>query len=355
MKKIKVGIVFGGMSTEHDVSVVSGTSVIKNINKNTYDVYPIYIDKDGKWYEYKKNLEEIEILELNAKMTDLEEIENIVEYLKRMDVVFPVLHGVYGEDGSIQGMFKMFQIPYVGCNILDSAICMDKAYTKVILEKAGIPQVKHMYVKKCQNDFVVVDNLSFSEAYSVNKIEEIAEEKLGLPVFIKPSNSGSSIGVNKASNKEEFIKYLNEASKYDSKIIIEESINARELECAILENEKIEASVLGEIIPANEYYSYDAKYTNIQSKTKTPADVSEELSAQIKDMAVKAFRAVDGKGLSRVDFFLDKDSGKVYLNEINTMPGFTTISMYPQLFEKCGLSYSELIDRLINIALQNKN
>lgn len=352
MKKLKVGIIFGGMSTEHDVSVVSGTSILKNINKNLYDIFPIYIEKDGTWYSYEKSLEEIEILNMGEQITDIVKIENITDYLKKLDVVFPVLHGLYGEDGSIQGLFKLLKIPYVGCNILSSCICMDKAYTKIILEKAGIPQVKHIYIKKHNNDYAFVDQSLETEVLDIKILSQLIEEKLGFPVFIKPSNSGSSIGVNKANNLEEVVKYIQEASKFDNKIIIEESVNAREIECAVIGNEEVEASILGEILPAEEYYSFDAKYTNVESKTKMPAELSEYQTNKIKKMAVKAFKAVDGKGLSRIDFFIDKDSEKIYLNEINTMPGFTTISMYPQLFEKCGLSYSKLIDKLINLALE---
>ena len=352
MKKLKVGIIFGGMSTEHDVSVVSGTSILKNINKNLYDIFPIYIEKDGTWYSYEKSLEEIEILNMGEQITDIVKIENITDYLKKLDVVFPVLHGLYGEDGSIQGLFKLLKIPYVGCNILSSCICMDKAYTKIILEKAGIPQVKHIYIKKHNNDYAFVDQSLETEVLDIKSLSQLIEEKLGFPVFIKPSNSGSSIGVNKANNLEEVVKYIQEASKFDNKIIIEESVNAREIECAVIGNEEVEASILGEILPAEEYYSFDAKYTNVESKTKMPAELSEYQTNKIKKMAVKAFKAVDGKGLSRIDFFIDKDSEKIYLNEINTMPGFTTISMYPQLFEKCGLSYSNLIDKLINLALE---
>ncbi|MBP3502160.1 MAG: D-alanine--D-alanine ligase [Clostridia bacterium] len=352
MKKLKVGIIFGGMSTEHDVSVISGTSILKNINKNLYDIFPIYIEKSGTWYSYEKKLEEIEVLKIGEKITDLVKIENITDYLKKLDVVFPVLHGLYGEDGSIQGLFKLLNIPYVGCNILSSCICMDKAYTKIILEKAGIPQVKHIYIKKYKNKYVVVNQLCESEPYDIENLSKIIEQKLGLPVFIKPSNSGSSIGINKANNLNEVIKYIQEASNFDNKIIIEESINAREIECAVIGNEEVETAILGEIMPAEEYYSFNAKYNNIESKTKIPAELTEPQSEIIKNMAIKAFKAVDGRGLSRIDFFIDKESEKIYLNEINTMPGFTTISMYPQLFKKSGLSYSSLIDKLINLALE---
>ena len=352
MNKLKVGVIFGGMSTEHDVSVVSGTSVIKNLNKDKYEIIPIYIDKNGEWFSYDKKIETIDILKVGEEPTEISKIENVLQKLKSVDVVFPVLHGLYGEDGTIQGLFELLKLPYVGCKVLGSCVCMDKAYTKVILEKAGIPQVKHMYVKRGKEEYIFVDESLNEIKLNIKDLSKKVEKRLGLPVFIKPSNSGSSVGVNKAHNLEEVEKFIEYASQFDSKIIVEESINAREIECAVLGNEDVEASILGEILPAEEFYSFDAKYSNPESKTKMPADLSKEQTESIRNMAVKAFKAVDGKGLSRVDFFVDKDSNKVYLNEINTMPGFTTISMYPQLFEKCGLSYSELLDKLITLAIE---
>lgn len=349
---IKVAVIFGGMSTEHDVSVVSGSSVIKNMNKEKYDIIPIYIDNQGEWFKYCKNVNEIEILKIGEVPSELEKIENVLDTLRSVDVIFPVLHGLYGEDGTIQGLFELLRKPYVGCKVLGSSVCMDKAYTKVILEKAGIPQVKHIYVKKVDGAYEFVDDTFSFVRTDLEDIARRTEQKLGLPVFIKPSNSGSSVGVNKANTIEEVKKYIEEAAKFDCKVIIEEAINAREVECAVLGNEDVRASVLGEILPAEEFYTFDAKYNNAESKTKAPADLDEEKTELIRNLAIKAFKAVDGKGLSRVDFFIDRDTDKIYLNEINTMPGFTTISMYPQLFEKCGLTYTELIDNLISLALK---
>lgn len=346
---IKVAVIFGGMSTEHDVSIVSGSSVIKNMNKEKYDIFPIYISSNGEWYKYCKNVNNIDILKIGEEPTEIEKIENVMDTLKSVDVVFPVLHGLYGEDGTIQGLLELLNKKYVGCKVLSSCVCMDKAYTKVILEKAGIPQVKHIYVKKVGNEYeFVTEDFSF-EKMELKDISLKVEQKLRLPVFIKPSNSGSSVGVNKASTLEEVEKYIEEAAKFDCKVIIEEAINAREIECAVLGNDEVEASVLGEILPAEEFYTFDAKYNNVESKTKAPADLDKDTTDCIRNMAIKAFKAVDGSGLARVDFFVDRDSGKIYLNEINTMPGFTTISMYPQLFEKCGITYTELIDKLISL------
>lgn len=351
MSKLKVGVICGGMSTEHDVSIVSGTSVIKNLNKEKYDIVPIYIDKKGEWFFYNKKIDDIDILKIGEEPKELSKIENVIDELKKVDVVFPVLHGLYGEDGTIQGMFELLKIPYVGCKVLGSSICMDKAYTKIVLEKAQIPQVAHMYVKKYKDEYIYVDDNLNNTKISLENLCGKIKEKLGLPVFIKPSNSGSSVGVNKAQTLEEIEEAIKMAGDFDNKIIIEKFINAREVECAVIGNENVEASIIGEILPAEEFYTFDAKYSNPDSKTKMPADLTKEQTEFIRNTSIKAFKAVDGKGLSRVDFFIDKDSEKIYLNEINTMPGFTTISMYPQLFGKCGLSYDKLLDKLINLAI----
>lgn len=354
MSKMKLAVIFGGMSTEHDVSNVSGTSVLKHLNKDKYDITPIYIDKEGNWFLYTKPLNEIDILRVGEQPQELEKLENPIETLKQVEVVFPVLHGLYGEDGSIQGLFELLNLPYVGCRVLGSSICMDKAYTKVVLEKAKINQVKHAYVRKFDDKYIFVDD-EFNE--SILKLEEVSEkviDKLGLPVFVKPSNSGSSVGINKASNSEELAKAIEYASQFDKKIIIEEGINAREIECAVIGNEDVDASCVGEILPAEEFYSFDAKYKNAESRVEIPANIEPEISEEIRRTAKKAFKALDCKGLSRVDFFVEKETKKIYLNEINTMPGFTTISMYPQLWEKCGKPYSELLDELIKNAYNFK-
>ena len=351
MEKLKLGVIFGGMSTEHDVSIVSGSSVLKNLNKEKYEITPIYIDEEGKWFLYKKNINEIEILKLGEKLTEIEILENPIETLKKLDVVFPVLHGLYGEDGTIQGLFELLKVPYVGCRVLGSSICMDKVYTKIILEKAGINQAKCVYARSFKDDYVYVDEKFNESILSIDELCEKVIEKCGLPAFVKPSNSGSSVGINKAKSKEELKNAIEYASQFDKKILIEENINAREIECAVIGNEVVEASCVGEILPAEDFYSFDAKYNNADSRVVMPAEISEEISEEIRKTAKKAFKAVDGKGLSRVDFFVEKETNKIYLNEINTMPGFTTISMYPQLWEKCGKSYSELLDELIENAL----
>ena len=350
MNKLKIGVIFGGMSTEHDVSVVSGTSVIKNLNKDKYEIIPIYINKNGEWFSYDKKIDEIDILKVGEEPTEISKIENVLQKLKSVDVVFPVLHGLYGEDGTIQGLFELLKLPYVGCKVLGSCVCMDKAYTKVILEKARIPQVKHMYVKKGKKEYIFVDESLNEIKLNLKDLSKKVEEKLGLPVFIKPSNSGSSVGINRANNALELAKAIEYASNYDNKILIEEKINGREIECAVLGNEEVEASCLGEILAAEEFYTFSAKYQNQESKTVMPADLPENLSNEVRNLAKKAYKAADCKGLSRVDFFVDDKNNKIYINEINTMPGFTQISMYPKLWEKSGMKYTELLDKLISLA-----
>lgn len=331
---IKLGVIYGGISTEHDVSIMSAKSVIDNLDKNKYEIHKIFINKYGKWFEENESGEKTEIY-------------NLLWTLKDLDVVFPVLHGKGGEDGTIQGLLEMLQISYVGCGVLASSVGMDKVYTKIIFNKAGIPQVPYVYIKKIDNDFVLV-NENFEETNF--KIEEITS-KLNFPMFVKPSNSGSSVGVKKANNTEELKLAIQYAGQFDCKILVEQGVDAKEVECAILDGKEIIASTVGEILPAEDFYSFDAKYNMPESKTAIPANITEDQIQEIRKLALKAFKAIDGKGLSRVDFFVEKNTEKIYINEINTLPGFTKISMYPQLFSAVGISYSDLLDRLIQNAL----
>ena len=348
MSFIKIGIIFGGMSTEHDVSIVSGTSVINNLDKNKYEISPIYIDEDGIWYSTNIN----KIYKIGEKLDNLNKIENQIEYLKELDVVFPVLHGLYGEDGTIQGFLELLKIPYVGCKVLSSSVGMDKVYSKIIFDKAEIKQAKYEYIRKNKSNYIYVSNNFEEKECSLEEVSKIIEENINYPMFIKPSNSGSSVGINKAKNIDELKKYIQYASKYDNKILIEENIIGREVECAVLGNENVKASCVGEIKPAEEFYSFDAKYKNAESKLIIPANLNNEVSEKIKKAAIKAFKAIDGKGLARVDFFVNgKD---LYINEINTMPGFTTISMYPKLWENTGIKYSELLDNLIELSIKGE-
>ena len=277
-------------------------------------------------------------------------IQDVMGYLQNLDIVFPVLHGLYGEDGTIQGLFELLKKPYVGCGVLASSVGMDKVYTKIVFERAGLKQAKYEYIKRYKDNYIYIDKEFNEEIVQLDQIIEKIVTNLKFPMFIKPSNSGSSVGINKAKNKEELKQSIEYASKFDSKILVEEGIEGREVECAVLGNEEVIASCVGEIKPAEEFYSYDAKYKNEESKTEIPANIPEELSDEIRKQAIKAFKSIDGKGLSRVDFFIENETNQIYINEINTLPGFTSISMYPKLFEASGIGYQELLDRLIELS-----
>ena len=343
----KVGIIYGGISTEHEVSKMSAKSVIENLNKEKYEIKQIFIDTDGKWYNTDENKNQ--------------EITNITKELKKLDLVFPILHGKYGEDGAIQGMLEILKVPYVGCKVLASSVGMDKVYTKIVFEKAGIPQAPYVYIKKQRGEYKIITENFEEEELDIEKIIS----KLKSPMFVKPANSGSSVGVKKANNKEELEKAIENAGQYDSKILVEQGIDGKEVECAVLEikGKDVDCSIsdredkcdvlvstVGEIMSAEEFYSFDAKYNIPESKTIIPAKIEETQIEKIRKLAVKAFKAIDGSGLSRVDFFVEKGTNKIYINEINTMPGFTKISMYPKLFESVGIIYSELLDKLIENA-----
>lgn len=329
---IKIGIIYGGISTEHEVSVMSAKSIINNLDKEKYEIHEIYINKYGKWFEND------------------EEIYNLVWTLKELDVAFPVLHGLGGEDGTIQGMLEMLKVPYIGCGVLASSIGMDKVYTKIIFEKAGIPQAQYMYMKKLGDKYVIINEDFEEEEFTIEKIMS----KLQFPMFVKPSNSGSSVGVKKVTSHQELKRAIENASQYDNKILVEEGIDGKEIECGILDGDEVVASTVGEVLSAEDFYSFDAKYNIPESKTVIPAEITEEQISMIRKLAVKAFKAIDGKGLARVDFFIESESNKIYINEINTMPGFTKISMYPKLFEAVEVSYSELLDKLIKNCVNTK-
>lgn len=348
---ITLAVLFGGKSTEHDISVISGTSIISNLDKEKYNIYPIYIDKEGNYYKYTKNLKDIKPLSLGGSLTDLKPIENIFKYLENIDIVFPVLHGLYGEDGSIQGMLELLGKKYVGCKVLSSSLCMDKVYAKVIFKTCGIEVAKSMYITKQDNDYIYIDDNFNRIILDKISLEKEVKEYLNYPVFIKPSNSGSSVGVTKVNNKEELFIALEEAFKYDRKVLIEESIVGREVECAVLGNNNPIASYVGEVLSAGEFYSFDSKYKNKESVTVIPADINNIIMKKIRLLAIKAYEACDCSGLSRVDFFIEEKTGRIILNEINTMPGFTEISMYPKLMENLGYTYPELLDELIKLAM----
>lgn len=337
---IKLGVIYGGISTESEVSKESAKSVLENLNRKKYDIYPILIDKNGDWYE-DKNLNKVKI-------------ENIIEYLQNLDIVFPVLHGLFGEDGTIQGLFEIAGVKYIGCKVLASSVGMDKAYTKMIFEKAKLNQAKYLYVKKYkESEYIYVDNNLDEKYMDIDTLTDLVEKELKYPVFVKPSNSGSSVGVNKAVNRKQLKENIEIAVKYDTKVLIEQGIIGKEVECAVLGNSRIGVEVTnpGEIVPAGEYYSFDSKYKDEDSKTLVDARISGEQKDEVKKLAKKAFNAIDGNGISRVDFFVENDTGKIYINEINTMPGFTSISMYPKLFGAYGYDYAELLDKIIGVSL----
>lgn len=344
--KQKLLVLCGGQSSEHIISRMSCTSVLNNLNKEKYDLTLVGIDLDGSWYYLDTNQSDL------ASDTWLENsklVDDVYGLLKGQDVAFPVLHGLYGEDGTIQGLFELAKVPYVGCRVLGSSVSMDKIYTKKILDTVGIPQVKSVYVKKRYDGKLVAITEQFEE---INNVNEYIDEQLGMPCFIKASRSGSSVGCYRCDNKEELNDKLLAASKYDRHIVVEQCIDCIELETAVLGNDDVIVSRVGQIMPHGEFYTFESKYEDEESKTCIPALVDQDIQEKIRAYAIKAFKAVDGHGLSRVDFFLDKKTNKVYLNEINTMPGFTKISMYPQLMDDFGISYSELLDRLIKLAVE---
>lgn len=347
-------ILFGGVSSEHDVSVVSAKSVIENTPREKYNIIMLGITKDGEWFKFDGDvalLPEDKWLEDKAHLTkavispDRSDHgiivfgENSVEKI-RIDAAFPVLHGRNGEDGAVQGFLQLAGIPYVGCDMLSSACCMDKAITNTLADNAGIPQAKWLAFIK--NEF------------DVNKetLLKKAAEYLGFPIFVKPANAGSSVGVSKAANADELPEAIANAFKEDNKIVLEEAVIGDEVECAVLGNENPVASTVGEIVSCCDFYDFEAKYVNPASELHIPARISSEKIEEVRAAAVNAYKVLGCSGLARVDFFVRKSDGKVMLNEPNTIPGFTSISMYPKLFAASGIPYSELIDRLFELAAE---
>jgi D-alanine-D-alanine ligase len=389
MAKLRVGILFGGRSGEHEVSLLSAASVLNAIDKTKYDVVPIGITKDGHWLtaEHAERLlkgkagggarptqekhlragdpEATPGAALLAKgesvivppepahreggmapfQTDTSALRRAADRAINVDVIFPVLHGTFGEDGTIQGLLELADLAYVGAGVLGSAAGMDKDIMKSLFRDAGLPIVKHVTVLRSQ------------WGTAPRKVEKLVESKVKYPVFVKPANLGSSVGISKAHDRKELGLAIEEAAKFDRKIVIEEGVGgkkhkAREIECSVLGNDDPKASVAGEIVPCKEFYDYDAKYLAEGSELMIPAKIAKTEMKRIQALAVAAFRAVDCSGLARVDFLMDPKSRKIYVNEINTMPGFTAISMYPKLWAASGVSYPELIDRLIQLGIE---
>lgn len=327
----KVLILFGGNSSEHYISCKSCVSVLKNIDRKRYDIEVAGISKNNIWYKFSDDLFYLE--DGSWKDSNILEIDNIINYLRKFDVVFPVMHGTNAEDGRMQGFLDLFDIKYVGCKTLSSALLMDKAITKLILKSLDIPSVPFKVIKDNYEICDLIENIKF-------------------PMIVKPSNGGSSIGISKVNNKKELIKAIKLARKYDDKLLVEKFIDARELEVAVLkDNKNIICSNPGEIKSANEFYDYDAKYDNKASYTLIPNDLPEDILKKIKEYSLRLFKSLDCSGLSRIDFFYDEENNALYLNEANTMPGFTTISMYPKLIESIGIEYKDLISILIDNSL----
>ena len=348
MDKKKMAIVFGGRSSEHDVSCISVMTIIKAVDKEKYDTLLIGITKDGHW-KLVESPEQIEDGSWRAgKKEAVISPDTNGELLITgpdgstervgLDIIFPVLHGMYGEDGTIQGLFEMSGVPYVGCGVIASSLAMDKFYTKLIVKTLNIRQAKF--------EPVIARQLE-----DMDKVVARVENALPYPVFVKPSKAGSSKGVSKATDRESLIAALKEAAKHDFKILVEEAIVGREIECGVLGwGKRSEASGVGEILAAAEFYDYDAKYNNADSQTIIDPEIDDAVKEEIRRDAVKIFKVLDGFGLSRVDFFVEKETGEVVFNEINTMPGFTSISMYPMLWKARGIDVTELVDRLVEMA-----
>jgi len=353
--KLRVAVIFGGRSGEHEVSLASATSIMENLDRSKYEIIPIGITKEGRWLLGGEPLKA-----LQAGHAEAGEEPALVSLSPRanrpaasgssreahsgsslaVDLAFPVLHGPYGEDGTIQGLLEMAGVPYVGAGVLASAAGMDKAIMKALFLQKGLPVVKHLVLLRRE-----------WEADPEGVMDRI-EDSIGYPCFTKPANLGSSVGISKATDRAKLATALADAARYDRKLMVEQGVDAREIECSVLGNDDPIASLPGEVVPCNEFYDYRAKYVDEGSQLLIPAPIPPETAAEIRRIAVDAFRAVDCSGMARVDLFLDRASGKVYLNEINTIPGFTKISMYPKLWEASGLPYPRLIDRLIELALE---
>lgn len=366
--RIRVGVLFGGQSGEHEVSLVSARAVLASLDPDKYEVLPIGITKQGRWVAGAQAMPTLEALadpkllpggpgELRVENEELAELTkqpdhqetalsridsqfSILNSQLSIDVVFPVLHGPRGEDGTVQGLMELAGVPYVGCGVLASAVGMDKAMMKAAFAAAGLPLLPWLLVRR-----------SDWRAQPDAAIERV-EAALHYPLFVKPANMGSSVGITKATDRARLAQGLAEAARYDRRIVVEQGISAREIEVSVLGNDTPTASVPGEVVPSNEWYDYEAKYLGGESQILIPAPIAPALAEQVRALALRAFQAIDGSGLARVDFLLDKASGALYLNEANTMPGFTPVSMYAKMWEASGLSYGALLDRLIELALE---
>jgi D-alanine-D-alanine ligase len=347
--KVRVAVLFGGESSEHDVSLRSAETVIGALDPERYDVVPIGITRDGRWLT---GTDAFAALTANSPLFALEDGARLAaapaqgesalpaELSGGVDVVFPVLHGPMGEDGTVQGLLELTGVPYVGAGVLGSALAMDKAMAKIVLEQAGLPQPAWRLITRKEWD----DN--------PEGCAEWAAQSLGFPCFVKPANMGSSVGVVKAHDANELPEAVREAARYDRRILLEEAIDARELEVSVLGNDEPIASIPGEIVPCNEFYDYNAKYVDEGSELLVPAPIDRNTMTELQELAIAAFRALDLAGMARVDFFLDRNTDHLYVNEVNTIPGFTAISMYPILWQASGIPLPELVNRLVELAIE---
>ncbi|WP_219835304.1 D-alanine--D-alanine ligase [Paenibacillus sp. R14(2021)] len=375
-EKVRVGLVYGGRSGEHEVSLQTALAVMKAFDYTKYEIKPFYISKEGQWRSgetllappsdlaqlrlaggsavvgtealmpvFSGSSDEAQGTAVVSAIPGKVKISAVSSAVSEsagedgLDVIFPLLHGTFGEDGTIQGLFEMANIPYVGAGVLASAVGMDKITMKKVFAQDGLPQCIYRYFNRTQ--------WQKDSSYYIMEIEVA----LGYPCFIKPANLGSSVGISKARNREELIEAIDYAFRFDRKVIVEEFVDAREIEVSVLGNDEPRASVVGEITSSSEFYDYKAKYIDGKSMMHIPANISEEISEAVREMAVQAFQAIDGSGLSRVDFFLRKEDGQLFINEVNTMPGFTPYSMYPLMWKESGVSYTELLDTLIALAI----
>jgi D-alanine-D-alanine ligase len=352
MSKLRVGVLFGGRSGEHEVSLNSATSIIAALDRKKYQIVPIGITKEGRWVVGEDPLKELKAGKIKtsrfAILAPDPQLKSLLSWdgnksfsvLQNLDVIFPVLHGTYGEDGTVQGLLELADIPYVGCGVLASALGMDKDKMKSAFAAAGLPQVPYrVFLRGVFKD-------------DPGGILGELEHHFTFPMFVKPVNLGSSVGISRAANGEELIAAIEKASQFDRKIIVEEGVPAREIECSILGNDDPRASVVGEVVPKKEWYDYEAKYTEGLAEVLIPAPLGPEKVQEVQALAIRAYKAVDGAGMARVDFLMDKKTEKLYVNEINTIPGFTQFSAYPKMWEASGLKYPQLVDKLIELALE---
>lgn len=355
--KLEVGVIFGGRSGEHAVSLMSARFVLEQLGREKYNVTEIGITREGGWLVGRNVLEALSSGEVDslspatllpdptrAGLMQLRRSEQgeVLAKLGELDVIFPVLHGTFGEDGTLQGLFELAEVAYVGGGVLASSVSMDKALFADVMRASGIPVVESLLILRSEMQADIEAVLARVEAFG------------DYPLFTKPANLGSSVGVSKVKGRADLVEGLMEAAQYDRRVVVQRGLNVREIEVSVLGNDQPEASVCGEVLPAAEFYSYDAKYHDERSETVIPADIPKETAERIRELAVRAFKAVDLSGMARVDFFLEKGTGKIYLNELNTIPGFTQISMYPMLWEASGLGNAALVDRLVELALARK-